>query len=100
VVELTVRVKTRVVGYADRCEEPDGAGVMSEVRVVVITCNDELLGVAEAEGDRDLELELLELDWAIEIGHQIDRLASSSLEIRMIAVCRVEWYRPWDGSVG
>ena len=62
VVELTVRVKTRVVGYADRCDEPDGAGVMSEVRVVVITCNDELLGVAEAEGDRDVELELLELD--------------------------------------
>jgi hypothetical protein len=64
VVELTVRVKTRVVGYADRCDEPDpdGAGVMSDVRVVVITCKDELLGVAEAEGDRDLELELLELD--------------------------------------
>jgi hypothetical protein len=51
-----------VVGYADRCDEPDGAGVMSEVRVVVITCKDELLGVAEAEGDRVLELELLVLD--------------------------------------
>lgn len=62
VVELTVRVRTRVVGYADRCEEPDGAGVMREVRVVVITCNDELLSVAEAEGDRNVELELLELD--------------------------------------
>lgn len=97
VVELTVRVKTSVVGKADRCEEPDGAGVMSDVRVVVITCNEELLGVAGAEGVRDVELELLELNCAIENGHQIDRPANSSREICMIAVCRelsiVGWER-------
>lgn len=52
-----MRVRTRVVGYADRVAEPDGAGVMSEVRVVVITCKEELLGVADANGDaEDLEL--------------------------------------------
>jgi hypothetical protein len=59
VVEFTVSVRRRVVEYADLVDEPEGAGVTSDVRVVVITSWEEFLGVAD--GARD-ELDLLELD--------------------------------------
>ena len=56
--------------------------------VVVITCSDELLGVADIDGAAELELlDLeLELDCARDIGHQIDRPANSSGAVLMIGV--------------